>query len=79
MLNALRHLRFGQLKACPSSTGFLDMLNALRHLRFGQGLITALTHLAINAQRLTASKVWADLTQPQWDSLVGRCSTPYSI
>ncbi len=39
----------------------IPVLNALRHLRFGQllDLNRQLDHL-VRAQRLTASKVWAD-------------------
>ncbi len=61
MLNALRHLRFGQRG--KSRRLFLGkyVLNALRHLRFGQISLTAIKRAKARAQRLAASKVWAAL------------------
>ncbi len=61
VLNALRHLRFGQTNVICFQTRSFSVLNALRHLRFGQiKLLTSWLNNMICAQRLAASKVWAD-------------------
>ena len=45
------------------------MLNALRHLRFGQSPRVNRQLIVTSAQRLTASKVWAELL---WELNVSR-------
>ncbi len=59
MLNALRHLRLGQLSSTGLDRAPAVVLNALRHLRLGQALANSVSFNSHCAQRLAASKVGA--------------------
>ncbi len=73
VLNALRHLRFGQRMICYSLILIIFVLNALRHLRFGQFTDRFQYTCNLNcAQRLAASKVWADSASAAMSALLKR-------
>ncbi len=62
VLNALRHQRFGHQMLRRAKIRGECVLNALRHQRFGHGSFHRTRQPHPCAQRLTASEVWAPLS-----------------